>query len=290
MSQQQDHVLETLSLSNNAGQDKTILIFDSGMGGLTVYQAIREQLPQSRYIYAFDNAGFPYGDKEDDVVIQRVNALIEKISQNETIDLVVIACNTASTIVLPRLRERFTIPIVGVVPAIKPAVQLTQNKIIGLLATKATLQRAYTQNLIQEYAPMCDVKLLGIPELAIIAEKKQQGDTVDLELLRELLKPWLVLSEVPDTIVLGCTHYPLIKEELKLLFPARTQFIDSGMAIANRVFYLLNKAQSNHHKNHQEQLSSIAYCTQYNSHVEKVRDVLYKNGFVQLEECQIDVP
>ncbi|MCO6524390.1 MAG: glutamate racemase [Candidatus Schmidhempelia sp.] len=220
----------------------TILILDSGIGGLSIYKEIYQLLPNLHYIYAFDNAGFPYGDKPDNIVEQRVKGLIEKIAQQYPIDIVVIACNTASTICLPVLREYFQFPIVGVVPAIKPAVELSQNKHIGLLATKATINRSYTRDLIEQFASDCRVELLGISELAIMAENKLHGKPVDISRLTQLMAPWLTLSlsNSLDTIVLGCTHYPFIKNELKLLFPNVT-FIDSGEAIAKRVAFLLEK-------------------------------------------------
>ena len=254
---------------NIVKQSPTVLVFDSGIGGLSIYNEIYNKIPNLHYIYAFDNEGFPYGDKSSEYLITRVNHIIATILQSYSIDLAVIACNTASTICLPSLRTNFSFPIVGVVPAIKPASKVTKNKCIGLLATKATIQRAYTSNLIQEFAPDCDVKLLGLSELAHIAENKLQGIAVDMQQLETLLQPWLELSVIPDTIVLGCTHYPFIEEELKILFP-HTTFIDSGNAIAARVTSLLNERFD---LNNQEQSSSkdnIVLSTQCNQHVEKL--------------------
>ncbi|OTQ80134.1 glutamate racemase [Gilliamella sp. N-W3] len=224
---------------NIVKQSPTVLVFDSGIGGLSIYKEIYNKIPNIHYIYAFDNEGFPYGDKSSEYLITRVNRIIDTILQSYSIDLAVIACNTASTICLPSLRTNFSFPIVGVVPAIKPASKVTKNKCIGLLATKATIQRAYTNNLIQEFAPDCSVKLLGLSELAHIAENKLQGIAVDMQQLETLLQPWLNSPIIPDTIVLGCTHYPFIKDELRILFP-NTTFIDSGNAIATRVTSLLN--------------------------------------------------
>jgi glutamate racemase len=219
-------------------QKTTILILDSGIGGLSVYKKIHQLLPNLNYIYAFDNAGFPYGDKPDSIVVQRIKDLIEKIAQQYPIDIAVIACNTASTICLPILREQFQFPIVGVVPAIKPAAEMSQNKRIGLLATKATVNRAYTLDLIKQFAPDCHVELLGISELAIMAENKLHGEPINISLLTELMAPWLALRDPLDTIVLGCTHYPFIKDELNSLFPD-VNFVDSGDAVAKRVAFLL---------------------------------------------------
>ena len=215
-----------------------IVVFDSGIGGLSVYNEIYHKIPHANFTYLFDNEGFPYGDKSNEFLVERVQKVILTASTLFPIDLVVIACNTASTICLPSLRERFSFPIVGVVPAIKPATLLTQNGCIGLLATKATINRAYTHQLINDFAKQYTVKLLGISELALMAEEKLQGDPVDVDKLTKLMQPWLTLPVIPDTIVLGCTHYPFIKDELQSLFPNST-FVDSGYAIADRVYSLL---------------------------------------------------
>ena len=254
---------------NIVKQSPTVLVFDSGIGGLSIYNEIYNKMPNLHYIYAFDNEGFPYGDKSSEYLIARVNRIIATILQSYSIDLAVIACNTASTICLPSLRTNFPFPIVGVVPAIKPASKVTKNKCIGLLATKATIQRAYTSNLIQEFAPDCDVKLLGLSELAHIAENKLQGITVDMQQLEKLLQPWLNLSTVPDTIVLGCTHYPFIKDELRILFP-NTTFIDSGYAIASRVNTLLNDQYDLNSLNKLSTLDNIVISTLHNQQVEKL--------------------
>ena len=254
---------------NIVKQSPTVLVFDSGIGGLSIYNEIYNKMPNLHYIYAFDNEGFPYGDKSSEYLITRVNRIIATILQSYSIDLAVIACNTASTICLPSLRTNFPFPIVGVVPAIKPASKVTKNKCIGLLATKATIQRAYTSNLIQEFAPDCDVKLLGLSELAHIAENKLQGIAVDMQQLEKLLQPWLNLSTIPDTIVLGCTHYPFIKDELRILFP-NTTFIDSGYAIASRVNTLLNDQYDLNSLNKLSTLDNIVISTLHNQQVEKL--------------------
>lgn len=253
---------------NIVRQSPSVLVFDSGIGGLSVYDEIHKKMPNLHYIYAFDNQMFPYGDKSSEVLIERVISVIETITKSYPVDLAVIACNTASTICLPSLRSKFSFPIVGVVPAIKPASQISRNKCIGLLATKATVQRNYTNHLIQEFAQDCTVKLLGLSELALIAERKLQGEEVDLLQLTKLLQPWLSSSTIPDTIVLGCTHYPFIKEELKTIFPQAT-FVDSGNAIASRVFSLLN----DHYdldKIHPPSTENIVLSTICNQYVEKL--------------------
>lgn len=264
----------------------TVLVFDSGIGGLSIYNEIYNKIPYLRYIYAFDNEMFPYGDKSSEFLIKRVSHIIDTIIESYSIDLAVIACNTASTICLPSLRSKFSFPIVGVVPAIKPASIITKNKCIGLLATKATIQRAYTSNLIKEFAPDCNVKLLGLSELAYIAENKLQGIDVDMQQLEMLMQPWLNLPVIPDTIVLGCTHYPFIKDELKLLFP-NTTFIDSGNAIASRVYSLLNERFDLKNVTAQSSTDNIVLSTLCNQQVEKLMEKLSKYNLDKYQRISV---
>ncbi len=264
----------------------TVLVFDSGIGGLSIYNEIYNKIPYLRYIYAFDNEMFPYGDKSSEFLIKRVSHIIDTIIESYSIDLAVIACNTASTICLPSLRSKFSFPIVGVVPAIKPASIITKNKCIGLLATKATIQRAYTSNLIKEFAPDCNVKLLGLSELAYIAENKLQGIAVDMQQLEMLMQPWLNLPVIPDTIVLGCTHYPFIKDELKLLFP-NTTFIDSGNAIASRVYSLLNERFDLKSVTAQSSTDNIVLSTLCNQQVEKLMEKLSKYNLDKYQRISV---
>ena len=130
----------------------TVLVFDSGVGGLSVYDEIRHLLPDLHYIYAFDNVAFPYGEKSEDFIVERVVEIVTAVQQRYPLALAVIACNTASTVSLPALREKFPFPVVGVVPAIKPAARLTANGIVGLLATRGTVKRPYTRELIDRFA------------------------------------------------------------------------------------------------------------------------------------------
>ncbi|MBD1576462.1 MULTISPECIES: glutamate racemase [Vibrio] len=213
-----------------------ILVFDSGVGGLSVYQEIQTLLPQHNYIYLFDNKAYPYGELEPQRLIERVSRFMRSMVEKHAIDLVVIACNTASTIVLPRLRQELKIPVVGVVPAIKPAAAISQ-KAIGLIATPATVVRSYTHNLIKEFAPNSKVELLGSTRLVTMAEEKLRGTAVNLVELQQILTP--LLNQI-DTAVLGCTHFPLLREEMQLVLGKGVTLIDSGKAIAERVKRLLD--------------------------------------------------
>ncbi|WP_428773654.1 glutamate racemase [Vibrio sp.] len=215
--------------------NQTVLIFDSGVGGLSVYQEIKKLLPRLNYIYMFDNQAYPYGELAQEVLIPRVVGCITRLVEQNPVDLVVIACNTASTIVLPKLREKLTIPVVGVVPAIKPASSLA-NKAVGLIATPATVTREYTRDLIRDFAMDKNVEMLGSTRLVDMAEEKLRGKPIDLVELDGILTP---LKQKVDVAVLGCTHFPLIKAEIQAVLGQQVQLIDSGEAIARRVKSLL---------------------------------------------------
>lgn len=213
-----------------------VLVFDSGVGGLSVLEAIRKSAPRLSYAFLGDNAGLPYGDKAESWLVERVPRVIAKAMKDFDFDCqaLVVACNTASTIVLPPLRNRFSCPVIGVVPAIKPAAALSRKKIIGLLATPATIARPYTDALIAEFASECEVVRIGSSRLVAIAEEKMRGGSVDREELKAILKDFE--RKKPDIVVLGCTHFPLLRAELEALMPD-VQWIDSGEAIAKRVLH-----------------------------------------------------
>lgn len=211
------------------------LIFDSGVGGLSVFCEIQARLPQLSYTYLFDNAAYPYGELAQDTLLKRVERLVCGLVEQQGFDIVIIACNTASTIVLPVLRARLSIPVVGVVPAIKPA-SLLAHKAVGLIATPATITRQYTHDLIRDFAVNKNVELLGSTRLVDMAEEKLRGKRVDLDELATILKP---LRHQVDVAVLGCTHFPLIKTEIQMVLGEEVTLVDSGQAIARRVEELL---------------------------------------------------
>ncbi|MGP8308988.1 glutamate racemase [Vibrio sp. YIC-376] len=219
---------------------KKVLVFDSGVGGLSVFKEIHRLLPQLDYLYLFDNQAYPYGELEQSVLISRVNQLVSALVDEYKVDIVVIACNTASTIVLPSLREKLSIPVVGVVPAIKPA-SLLASKGVGLIATPATVTRQYTHKLIRDYAQGKSVELLGSTRLVDIAEEKLRGKEVCISELESILEP---LRNKVDVAVLGCTHFPLIKEEIHQALGGNVTLVDSGEAIARRVKALLCSEQT----------------------------------------------
>ena len=227
-------------MSNNRTCPR-VLVFDSGVGGLSILKEIQSRVPGCELIYASDNAAFPYGTKTEDELVSRVDRVLHQILAHHPVDIIVVACNSASTLALPHIRAHFDQPIVGVVPAIKPAAACSQAKVIGLLATPGTLTRSYTRDLISEFAGDCHLIQLGSSELVQLAEQKLRGQPPGAEQLRAILAPMTEDSRYPemDKLVLACTHFPLLREELSDYFGRTVQLIDSGPAIARRVAYWL---------------------------------------------------
>jgi glutamate racemase len=222
----------------------TILVFDSGLGGLTVLREIVGARPDARYVYVADDAFFPYGHHGEDAIIARVVPLIGELIAAHAPDLVVIACNTASTLVMSHLRAQYHVPFVGTVPAIKPACASSKTKRVSVLGTKGTVQREYTKALIRDFAGGCEVTLVGSAELASLAEAALNGlEVSDAEISAELAPCFVGSGESDvartDTIVLACTHYPLLMDRLVRLAPWPVDWIDPAPAIARRVVDLL---------------------------------------------------
>jgi glutamate racemase len=220
-----------------------ILLFDSGMGGLTVARAVHRQMPQATLNYAADTAGFPYGAWEEQALVRRILRVMEELITASSPDLVVIACNTASTIAMVQLRARFKLPFVGTVPAIKPAAAQTKSGLITVLATPGTVKREYTHALIKDFAQHCQVTLHGAPRLAQMAEAKLRGGDIDLAQLREEVAPCFVEKDDKrtDVVVLACTHYPLLEAEIASVAPWPVSYIDPAPAIARRVGDMLDE-------------------------------------------------
>ena len=219
----------------------TILVFDSGLGGLTVFREIAALRPDARLFYAADDAAFPYGAWQERELQQHVAVLMAKLIEQHRPDLVVIACNTASTIVLAELRRRFALPFVGTVPAIKPACATSSSKLVSVLGTEATVKREYTRALIRDFAQGCAITLVGSAHLAIYAESELRGEpAADAALAREIAPCFVQLNGArTDIVVLACTHYPLLGARLVRLAPWPVTFIDPAPAIARRVVELL---------------------------------------------------
>jgi glutamate racemase len=216
-----------------------LLFFDSGVGGLSVLQPTRAILPGASIVYAADSAGFPYGKKTEAELAARVPALLGRLVERYRPRLTVIACNTASTIALEHVRAALDIPVVGTVPAIKPAAELSKSRVIGVLGTDATVRQPYVDDLAARFAADCTVIRHGSAELVELAEAKLAGDEVPIQAIHDAIAPMLAQPEGEkiDVMVLACTHFPLLAEEIAIAFPAIVQ-VDGGPGIARRIAYL----------------------------------------------------
>jgi glutamate racemase len=216
-----------------------LLFFDSGVGGLSVLGPTLELIPNAPIVYAADSAGFPYGKRSEAEIASRVPALLGRLVERFRPRLAVIACNTASTIALDHARAALEIPIVGTVPAIKPAAEISKSRVIGVLGTEATVRQPYVDDLAAKFAADCTLIRHGSPELVELAEAKLAGGAIDADAVSAAALP---MFEAPggeriDTVVLACTHFPLLRDELRAAFPSVT-YVDGGRGIARRIQYL----------------------------------------------------
>lgn len=216
-----------------------ILFFDSGVGGLSVLRPTRALLPNAPIVYAADNAAFPYGTRSEQEIAARVPALLGRLVERFHPRLAVIACNTASTIALDHVRAALDIPVVGTVPAIKPAAELSLSRVIGVLGTEATVRQPYVDDLAKRFASDCTVIRHGSPELVELAEAKLAGATVAAEDVHRAVKAMLdhPRGRDLDVVVLACTHFPLLADELSAALPNVT-LVDGGPGIARRIDFL----------------------------------------------------
>lgn len=220
--------------------DAPILLFDSGVGGLTVLAALRKLLSQAPVIYAADTAGLPYGNKSEAEVAARVAGLLGRMAERWHPRLICIACNTASTIALGMVREVLETPIVGTVPAIKPAAERTRSGVIGLLGTEATMRQRYVDDLASRFAAETRLLRYGANGLVPLAEAKMRGETVAAEDVAREVAGLLSQdgADALDTVVLACTHFPLLAEELGEVFGPGVTLVDGAQGIARRIAYL----------------------------------------------------
>lgn len=223
------------------GRAPRIMVFDSGVGGLTVLAALEQILPSATYVYAADDAAFPYGLLDDQKLATRLVAVMERLLARETPDLVVIACNTASTVGLPALRARFNLPFVGTVPAVKPAVAATASGRVTVLATPGTVRREHTRAMIEAFAGAAKVTLVGAPRLASFAEAELRGAPVADATLAAEIAPCFIEEggRRTDVVALACTHFPLLTRRYEELAPWPVTWIDPAPAIARRVAALV---------------------------------------------------
>ena len=224
-----------------------LLIFDSGVGGLSVLAEIRKLLPAAPLVYAADSAGFPYGTKDPSEIAARVPALLGRLAERYHPALIVIACNTASTIALDAVRAALDLPVVGTVPAIKPAAALSKTRAIGVLGTEATIVQPYVDRLAAEFAADCTVVRHGSAELVELAEAKLRGEATDPAAYARILGGLLSRTggDKVDTVVLACTHFPLVRDELAAAAPRPLAFVDGNQGIARRTNWLARDLEWN---------------------------------------------
>jgi glutamate racemase len=229
------------------------LIFDSGLGGLSVLSEIRRLRPDVEIVYAADDAAFPYGRLDDEALVARVEAVMARLIDQADPDVVVIACSTASTLALPPLRAAYAhLPFVGTVPAIKPAAAASRSRLISVLATRGTVARDYTHALVRDHAGDCEVTLVGSSLLAVIAERVMRGEAVEDSEIAPEIEPCFVERERrrTDQVVLACTHFPLILDRLERLSRWPVNFVDPAPAIARRLDAVIGPARPGAHAPH----------------------------------------
>ncbi len=284
-----------MSLSSQATSlpDIKVLVFDSGVGGLSILEQIHQAAPACKLIFTSDNAAYPYGTKSETELIDRMHTVIKQLIATYAPDILVIACNSASTLVLSHLRKYFDLPIVGVVPAIKPAAESSESKIIGLLATPGTITRNYTHTLIKNFADDCEVILQGSSDLVDIAEDKLRGIAPEQRALEAIIRPFFETTGTSestqklDTIVLACTHFPLLKDDLKQVVPYPVQWIDSGEAIARRVRFLVHELDSSINLDRQHPYRNQAVFTRNDDDLKKLIPALQRFHIDKYELLEI---
>jgi glutamate racemase len=241
------NMIAELDVKPAASRAPRALVFDSGLGGLSVLAEIRSLRPDVEIVYAADDAAFPYGRLGEAALVARVETVMARLIGETEPDIVVVACSTASTLALPPLRAAHPrLPFVGTVPAIKPAAAASRSGLISVLATRGTVARDYTHALVHDHAANCEVTLVGSPLLAVIAERVMRDEAVDDGEIAREIAPCFVERDGrrTDQIVLACTHFPLILDRLERLSPWPVGFVDPAPAIARRLDALIGGASS----------------------------------------------
>lgn len=260
-------------------EGRPLLIFDSGVGGLSVLRPIRKLVPAAPIIYVADSAGYPYGTKSAGEIAARVPALLGRLAERLDPELIVIACNTASTIALDEVRAALDLPIVGTVPAIKPAAALSKTRVIGVLGTDATVRQPYVDRLSKEFASDCTVVRHGSAQLVDIAEAKLRGVHTDPAVYSEILDGLFSRPDGDriDVIVLACTHFPLVEEELAAASPRPVTFVDGKEGIARRTAWLTRAVEWSGQRPEDE-----AIFTRWTEQIESYRSGLADFGLARL--------
>jgi glutamate racemase len=213
------------------------LVFDSGVGGVGVAQAIRRLMPQARLTYLMDDAGFPYGNRaQADLAARLVRVLGAALARGERPDLVVVACNTASTAALDSLRASFDLPFIGCVPPVRWAARVSRSRRIGVLATPATAKGAYLRDLAARFAADCRIVIHGAAGLASLAERRFAGHRVTEAEIADEVSGFIeeaVEAEI-DAVALGCTHYAWLLPELRAGLDAQVAWLDPAEPVARQ--------------------------------------------------------
>jgi glutamate racemase len=259
-------------------RNKKVCIFDSGVGGLSIDQQIARHCPGLIRIYCSDNAYFPYGTKADDFITARVPEVIKRLEEIYHPDVFIIACNTASTVALNHVRKITNKPVIGVVPAIKPAAAQSITRRIALLATPATIKRSYTKQLIDDFSLGCEVLMIGSKQLVEQAELKLRHEKIDLNIIKSVVSPIFeeTSQQLVDSIVLGCTHFPLLLDELQAVTPKHIQWHDSSEAIARRLIEILKSFEAATPKLLEE---PMAVFTSDHQQINTLRPTLRDHGY-----------
>ena len=241
----------------------TILVFDSGLGGLSILREVRAVLPAYNIVYLADDKAFPYGGWDQERLRLRIVEVISRAIKDFNPDLVILACNTASTLSLDELRSLFDIPFVGTVPAIKPAAEQTSSCLVSVLATQGTVKRQYTRDLIAKFANTIHVRLVGSDSLAKIAESYLTGSQVNLDVVKKQIKPCFIEQNGnrTDIVVLGCTHYPFLINQFRKVAPWPVDWLDPAEPIARQALRLLGPINS---RSGLKQAPDIAHFTSTN--------------------------
>ena len=260
---------------------RPLIIFDSGVGGLSVMAPIRALLPNAPIVYVADSGFYPYGTKTETEIAERLPALLGVVAARFEPELIVIACNTASTIALDAVRAALALPVVGTVPAIKPAAAVSRSRVIGVLGTEATVRQPYVDRLARQFAADCTILRHGSADLVDLAEAKLRGEPAELgdytKILRGLLdQPG---GDEMDTIVLSCTHFPLVEEELRAAAPRPIQFVDGKEGIARRTAWLTRDREWPH-----KQPESLALFTRWDHLFEGYRPAFAARGLERIEQ------
>lgn len=258
---------------------RPILFFDSGVGGLSIVAPARHAVPDAQFVYVADSAGFPYGTRSEAEIAGRVPALLGRLAERYRPRLIVIACNTASTIALAAVRAALDLPIVGTVPAIKPAAEQSVTRTIGVLGTAATVRQAYVDDLAARFADDCRVIRHGSAELVTLAEAKLRGEDVAIDDVRAAIAPLLDASggDAIDTIVLACTHFPLLREELAAAIGRPVTLVDGGPGIARRIADLTRGQSFALHD------GDVALFTRNDDRDDATARALLNRGFARIE-------